>query len=357
MKVAIIGAGLSGLACAYELKRNGIIPTIFEKKNYIGEVLDLPAINLRMFDVSMKDILKVLREEYRLTLTPHYDLNEIIMVSPSKTHTVKGNMGSIFLRGREPGYLTIQLEQAVNLPYTFNTLANVNEIKNDYDHIVVANGTLEVPLQMKLATVHFDAYVRIATVLGDFNTKSVKVWMNTVYAKHGYAYLVPVSAKDARLVLIVDNIKPDQLDYYWNEFLSTENITYTIIETKDIRHIVGGVFPVQYDNVFLAGNAGGCIDSLLGFGTLKSILSGVMAAKCMINGLDYNKSMKSITKDVKAKYEFRKVFNTFDNQDMDTFTSIENLPVVKQFIFNNPLLRATQGTLLAKAYNSLIKNN
>lgn len=32
MKVAIVGAGLSGLSCAFELKKHGIKPIIFEKK-------------------------------------------------------------------------------------------------------------------------------------------------------------------------------------------------------------------------------------------------------------------------------------------------------------------------------------
>jgi FAD binding domain. len=31
MNVAIIGAGLAGLACAYELERNGIFPQILKK--------------------------------------------------------------------------------------------------------------------------------------------------------------------------------------------------------------------------------------------------------------------------------------------------------------------------------------
>jgi len=33
------------------------------------------------------------------------------------------------------------------------------------------------------------------------------------------------------------------------------------------------------------------------------------------------------------------------------------LPVIKQLIFNNPLLKATYGTFLAKAYNRIIEKN
>ncbi len=357
MKVAIIGAGLSGLACSHELKRHGIIPTIFEKKGYIGEILELPAIELDIFSTAVKNPIKYLKKKFGIEIIPHYEINEIVMVSPTNTHVIKGKMGNIFLRGRDKGTLTIQLKEAVDLSFTANTLVKVEDIKNDFDHIFIGTGTLEIPMQMNLATVHFDAQVRIATVLGDFSTNSVKLWMNTKYAKHGYAYLVPSNSKSASIVLIVDNIKENELDIYWNEFLTTENITYAIIEIKDIHHIVGAVNPVQVDNLYFMGNAGGFLDSMLGFGTIEAMISGATAANCVINGLDYNKAMKKFTKAVMAKYEFRKVFNTFDNDAMDKFCTLETLPVIKQFIFDNPLLKATYGAVFAKVYNGIVESN
>jgi len=37
MDIAIMGAGLSGLSCAMTLEKNGISPTIFEKRSQIGD--------------------------------------------------------------------------------------------------------------------------------------------------------------------------------------------------------------------------------------------------------------------------------------------------------------------------------
>lgn len=37
MDVAIMGAGLSGLACAITLEKNGITPTIFESRSQVGD--------------------------------------------------------------------------------------------------------------------------------------------------------------------------------------------------------------------------------------------------------------------------------------------------------------------------------
>jgi flavin-dependent dehydrogenase len=37
MEVAIKGAGMSGLSCAITLEKHGIKPTIFEKRNRVGD--------------------------------------------------------------------------------------------------------------------------------------------------------------------------------------------------------------------------------------------------------------------------------------------------------------------------------
>ena len=37
MKVAIIGAGLSGLSCAHQFENTVIEPVIFERNNFIGD--------------------------------------------------------------------------------------------------------------------------------------------------------------------------------------------------------------------------------------------------------------------------------------------------------------------------------
>jgi digeranylgeranylglycerophospholipid reductase len=130
-----------------------------------------------------------------------------------------------------------------------------------------------------------------------------------------------------------------------------------VIETKDLHHVVGSVNPVQVDNLYFMGNAGGFIGPMLGFGSMSSMISGATAANCMINGLDYNVAMKSFKEDIQAKYELRKMFNTFDNDAMDLFCTVETLPAIKQFIFNNPLLKATYGTMFVKAYNNVVKSN
>ena len=55
MKVAIIGAGISGLSCAIELQRHGIKPTIFEKTKTLGDKPGNLVATLRMFHRSLRN--------------------------------------------------------------------------------------------------------------------------------------------------------------------------------------------------------------------------------------------------------------------------------------------------------------
>lgn len=45
MKIAIIGAGISGLSCALELNRLGFSPVVFEKTHELGDKPVLQKLN------------------------------------------------------------------------------------------------------------------------------------------------------------------------------------------------------------------------------------------------------------------------------------------------------------------------
>lgn len=339
MKIAIIGAGISGLSCALELKNSGINPTIFEKRSQVGEPAGYSSIWLRSLPGIVMDQFAYFRAKYNFDLAPLSYLKEIVMTSPIKTLNIRGKLGYIVKRGPEKNSLENQLAEKMDAQIQFDSYININEILNEYNFIVVANANNLIAKNFNLWTDTFVAPARVATVLGNFDTGSAQIWLNTSYAKNGFAYLVPNSQKEATLTLIVNGIASRELDYYWKKFLTTENINYCILETNDLEHTCGFMSSYKTDNVLFTGNAAGLTDDLIGCGGFNAVESGALAARSIIHNLDYNKLLEPVSNNIKKLHRLRKVFNTFDNNDIESFLSFIGAPGIKQFIYNNPLLK------------------
>ncbi|QZY54576.1 NAD(P)/FAD-dependent oxidoreductase [Crassaminicella profunda] len=357
MKVGIIGSGLAGLSCAFELKKYGIIPTIFEKRSYLGDGLDYTIVTLRIFDLYTQNPMDYFGEKYNLSISPLRPLRKIIMMGSDKKTTVRGRLGYIFEKSSTKNSLENQIMEQVNLPILFDHSINIEDLQNDFDYIVCANANHETAKSLNNWTTTFSAHTRIATVLGNFKTDTITMWLNTEYAKHGYAYLLPYHKDKANLALTVDNISSHELDYYWKKFLTLENLQYKILESRDIESNGGFTHTLKKDNIYLAGNAGGLLDDFLGFGSMNAIESGILAAKSIVKHLDYNHLLEHILIDQNKKHKLRKVFNTFDNKDLNKLITLLGFPIVKQYIYNNPFYRVTNSPSIQTFYNHKIKIN
>jgi len=339
MKVAILGAGPAGLSCALELKRKGVIPTIFEKKSYIGEDYALPAAVLRIFNPQYNNVIKYFKKRYNLSIYPKNKIEKITMKSPSKEITVKGNLGYVLMRGREKDSLENQIFASLNIPVQFDTYGTIKNLQRDFDYIVAATGSCDGAKEMGIFNRDFNVYSRSATVLGNFNETHVKMWLNTEYAKNGFAFTMPFSKSHARLTLLINNIPHQEISFYWNEFLKTENIKFNMIEIRDLEHNLGQTYPLNIDNVYFVGDAAGLVDNFVGFGVTAAIESGFIAAKSILRNLNYTKLMEPYINNRKKLYEFRKSLNIMDNDELDRLLMFIGTPLIKQFIYNNPFLK------------------
>ena len=62
VKVAIVGGGPAGLSCSYELIKNGIKSTVFEKENELGGILSYGIPDFRLEKNIIEDIVKILEK-------------------------------------------------------------------------------------------------------------------------------------------------------------------------------------------------------------------------------------------------------------------------------------------------------
>ncbi|MCX7749572.1 MAG: FAD-dependent oxidoreductase [Clostridia bacterium] len=357
MKVAIIGAGVSGLSCAIELERHGITPVIFEKTKMLGDKPGYLVATLRLFHRSLRSPMSFLKSKYDINLSPLHPIKEITMTTPNKTVSTKANHGYIFSKGIEENSVEHQLAAHLDSPVMFDTDIKIQDIKKDYAHIVVATGDNKIADDLNLWNTTFAAKCRIAAVTGSFDIHALKLWLNKSFANNGYAYLLVKSICEAEIILAVSDIAMNKLDYYWNEFLIAENIKYPVIKQHDIDHMVGYPSTNQFENIYFIGNCGGMMDDFLGFGMLRAIESGILAARAIVNKLDYNKLLTPFKKELKSLTEYRKLLNVLTNKDYDMDMSMIGLPVLKHMIYNNPLYKAKYGVLVPKVFTYFKKKN
>ncbi len=356
MKVAIIGAGMSGLSCAIELKKHGINPTIYEKLPDFGDVKCDMCVSLKIFNNIYGNIFKSLSRKNNLELDYRYKLKKIIINTANNHFKIKGSLGHIAARGIwDPDSIGKQLGRLLNLPVLFNTPVKIDDIKGEYDHIVVATGVCNIAKQLNNWEDIFTAYYTSAFAPGEFQTDTIIYWCNKKYAKNSFAYLVPVNEKLAYISLIVDGIKQSELDYYWSKFLSMENIDYKIFRKKNSVHTCGTVFEFKTrDNIYFVGNSGGFTDNFMGFGMHNAVISGITAGKCIAQNLDFNKLAINIAKPVKALKEYRNFIENFTNKDYDNLASFLKIPVIKQMIYNNPFFKVSHMSPVIKLLNNMI---
>lgn len=81
MKVAIMGAGISGLACAIMLEKHRIDPVIFESRDMVGDRFVNGEVVLSMFTRPVNDSIAYLSEQFGIFLHPAASISKLTFYS------------------------------------------------------------------------------------------------------------------------------------------------------------------------------------------------------------------------------------------------------------------------------------
>jgi flavin-dependent dehydrogenase len=337
VKVAIIGAGLAGLACALELEKKGIIADVFERDNNVGWAWAEISYWPNILYANIGDQRDYLKSKFDIDLKPLTVCRTNIIKSPNQKVTIKGNLGYFVARGKGNESLENQLILGFRkTAIQYNTPSDYKELVKKYDWVVIATGR---HTQARELNVWEDlGLVRIINgiAIGNFDPDSVSMYMNTDYAGTGFARLTPFNSTQAILSLYVIGLDNYELEILFNNFIQAEGLDSLEILYKSILqpYYNGRVNKFKVGNILLTGRSAGLSESLIGTGSVEALISGVLAARAIADNEDYEENIKPFQKHSDNISAFRKVLNGFDNKDFDKLISIIDTPVIKQLLYN-----------------------
>ncbi|WP_353894152.1 NAD(P)-binding protein [Proteinivorax hydrogeniformans] len=317
-KVAIMGAGIAGLSCTYELEKFGITPDVFEIMDEVsGQGINHTVGWMKVMYRPIKDPLVYLKKQYGFNLRPIEEIRRVNFYSNNNSATLEGNLGYIHLSGPDKRSLYYQLLPKIKTPIKFSEVVNFRDLAEDYEHVVIANGNSDIAELCGLWKTDVAGYVRGATVYGDFDPQTIVMWFNTEYAQHAYAYFVPWSDRKGSLILNMLEVTVQGADTCWQRFLDDINWNIEIAEIWEKTHHLGHLERHIYDNLIFTGAAGGFLDPLFAFGNIATIESGGAAAKHIAKRADFNKEVKLWLQRNHSSLRLRRYVDKFSNEDFD----------------------------------------
>lgn len=340
-KIAIIGAGLAGLSCAVECERLGVFPDVFERDSSVGWTWPTVAYWPSFVFSDTSDQIHSLSSRYGLSLNYINITRSLFMKSANNSTTISGdNLGYNILRGKSSNSVENQLYSRIfHSTVHFNRSADYRELREKYDHVVIATGRIREAYELGVWEEHGNVNIFGGLALGSFDRNSCSMYFNTDYAGSGYANIIPLNDKQAVVCINCINMgdKKYDADSLFDRFLVTEGLKgleflyYAQLPVYPLGRVTG--FTV--DNILLAGRAGGLVGSLIGVGGYSSIISGILAARAIIQKKNYDQMVKPYWDNLENISSFRTTLNKYQNKDFDKLISSLKIPGAKEMVYNS----------------------
>lgn len=329
MKVAIMGAGISGLSCAITLEKNGMEPAIFEKRSRVGDRFVNAEAMFSILNRPTKDCLKLIDEDYGIHLKPIDEINKLFIHSKTEVSSINGNIGYTNIRGRHDDSYEHQLEKQIKSKIKFNSKESYEDLCRKFDYVVLATGDGAYASSIGNYRSDLTCTIKGATVEGDFQKNSCHVWFNYEIIPKGYGWLIPFNEKEGDLVIAFpeypSNIKLS-LEDMWKKFyrLACESLqqNFKIVDTFEInKYMIGICNKPRIENTYFVGNCFGAVSPGFGFGQFVSILTGIYAAYDICGLGDYEKLTKPLYDNYNSSLVLRKSLEKLDDDKLENIVS------------------------------------
>lgn len=336
--IAIMGAGLSGLACAITLEKNGIMPTIFEKRNIVGDRFVNAEAMFSILNRPINDCLPFISQNYDIKLKPIDNVNKLVIHSKNEVGNIDGKIGYTNIRGRHENSFECQLEKQVISKINYNSTYEYEQLCKDFEYVLLATGDGEYASQLGNYKCDLTCTIRGATVEGEFIRDISQVWFDYDVIPKGYGWVIPFSDIEANLVMAYpnypNNIRLD-INEMWERFYNLvckdmeENLRITD-KFEITKYMMGICNTPIVDNTYYIGNCFGAISPGLGFGQFAAILTGVYSAYDICGIGKYEKLVKPLYNNYNNSLTLRRFLESLNNKDLDFIVkNIDNLIIDK----------------------------
>jgi flavin-dependent dehydrogenase len=328
------------LACAIECERLGIIPDVFERDESVGWAFTCIIHCLHVIHTSKGDLRYFLNKNLGLDIKPINKCDELTMKSPNREATIKGHIGYIIRRGKHIDSIENQLYRNLErTPVHFNRVADYKELSKKYDYVVVATGKETVAKELGVWKDIEKVHLRGGLTYGAFTPTGTTIFLNKKFAGKGFARIAPINSTQAIVGMCQIGDSELEIDRHYQDFLAFEGLQNLEFSYKFSvpMWMDGRVDRFQIDNVLLVGRSAGLTERFLGTGAIEALMSGVFAARAMIEGKDYTTLVKPLQDHVENISAFRKPFESLSNEDYDKLISAIDTPGIKQLIYNTGL--------------------
>lgn len=324
MDIAIMGAGLSGLACAITLEKNGITPTIFEKRGKVGDRFVNGEVLLSIFTRPVHDCIASMSEDFGIYLKPTSNIQKMELFSKNEKTILEGQLGFTNIRGREQDSFESQLEQQVNSKIHFNSEHTYEQLQSKFSHVVMATGDGEYAKQTRNFREDLTVSIKGATIEGSFDRYTVMAWVNYDMAPYGYCFLIPYSEKEAAISIAIPDIPDteqpinDLWDIFYKKVRDQLKQDLPITDQFQItRYPIGICRSARIGNTFYVGNCFGSMMPFMGFGQYVAILSGVYAAYDLCGLGKYEELMEPLRQSYENSLVLRRYMEQLSNEGID----------------------------------------